>query len=91
MDLRKGWNFAIMFNFQIETALFKDGVSQNFKNSKIKIYWLNFNNFADIIKKQNPASLWEMGVAPNAFEVPIDKNKLIENKKTFSSQPPSSK
>ena len=24
MDLRMGWNFAIMLNFQIETAIFKD-------------------------------------------------------------------
>ncbi len=37
MDLRKGWNFAIILSFQIETAIFKDGVLHNFKNSKIKI------------------------------------------------------
>jgi len=36
MDLRKGWNFASMLNFQIETAIFKDGVLYNFNDSKIK-------------------------------------------------------
>ena len=38
MDLKKGWNFATMLNFQIETASFKDGVLYNFNDSKIKIY-----------------------------------------------------
>jgi hypothetical protein len=37
MDLKKGWNFASMLNFQIETAIFKDGVLYNFNDSKIKI------------------------------------------------------